>query len=904
MRPTAARRLIRNNGRRGGEFGAHHGRAVPRVPRAKIAPPSVPDEFVVRKQLLTDLDDATDVVTVCAPAGFGKTALLADWVRTSPDIVTAWVNLDRDDNDPRRLWSMVAAAVAASPFVPVDSPLACPWRWPTAPPEYLAELIEALGELERPVRLILDDAHELVGAQAVHGLDVLIRHRPAGLVLVLSSRYPLSALSRLSPTGELRELRADQLRFSLGETAGLLDRAGVHPRPEQLTALQASTNGWPAGVGIAALAIANSADHARTIGGFSGDERSMSRYLQDEVLPGMSEHTREFLRVISVSDPIAVPLASVLSGRADAGRILNDLEHQTSLVTALDGQRATYRIEELMRSHLRAELSRSSAETAGRLSASAARWWGDQDRPVEALDLAAGCRDTHLLADLLRRFAIRMIVKGDHAPLRRAITILGTSATATDPKLALLAALTHLCEGEIAEAVIKLGQARTSWPADPPADLVVLHSVTERFAKAAPAMGASALPALPELESRPPELEPLGQPAMTALMQLAAGAAHLAEQQTGRTAAVTELMAAVDLARRHRFDYLHMQCLTLLAAAAAFDGDVHAMEAASDEAVRCAVGRGWEESMWSAAANSMLAYAALLHAEPAEAERLSSRTLAIAPATTSPNLRLGLQTIHGAALCDSGDIVGGLAEMRQARLEFGDIPAMPEQIAMAAMLEYRAALRLGHAVAARTVEGWLADRTGDSAELLVMRAMAKISTGHTDSARLILHTVVDGSSPPLLASTLVEAWLLEATLAAESGARAMARRGLRAALTLAEPVEVVRPFAELAGAVRQQLVHSQRTFGVSDAFVARVLAAGSARRRNLLPPVLSARELTVLAMLPSLLSLDEIAADLALSLNTVKTHLRSIYTKLGVGSRRAAASAAYQYGLLGSECPP
>src|SRR5215212_5599665 len=103
MRPTAARRLIRNHGIRGTEFSARHGRAVPRVPHAKIAPPSVPDEFVVRKQLLTDLDDASDVVTVCAPAGFGKTMLLADWARTSPDAMTAWVNLDRYDNDPRRL---------------------------------------------------------------------------------------------------------------------------------------------------------------------------------------------------------------------------------------------------------------------------------------------------------------------------------------------------------------------------------------------------------------------------------------------------------------------------------------------------------------------------------------------------------------------------------------------------------------------------------------------------------------------------------------------------------------------------------------------------------------------------------------------------------------------------------
>ncbi len=181
-----------------------------------------------------------------------------------------------------------------------------------------------------------------------------------------------------------------------------------------------------------------------------------------------------------------------------------------------------------------------------------------------------------------------------------------------------------------------------------------------------------------------------------------------------------------------------------------------------------------------------------------------------------------------------------------------------------------------------------------------MRAMAETAAGHTDSARLILHTVFNGSSEPLLASTLVEARLLEATLAAETGFRAVARRALQAALVVAEPLEVVRPFAQLAGTTRQQLVHSQGTFGVSDAFVGRVLAAGASQHQVPPPPTLSERELTVLAMLPSMLSLDEIAADLTLSLNTVKTHLRSIYAKLGVRSRRMAASAAHQYGLLGS----
>ena len=159
----------------------------------------------------------------------------------------------------------------------------------------------------------------------------------------------MSAVSRLGPTGTLRELRADRLRFSMNETSELLDKADLHPTHEQLSALQKRTNGWPAGVGLAALAIANSADRDRTIGEFSGDERTMAHYLRDQVLSQIPETTREFLRVISVSDPIAVPLASALSGREDAGRILNSLEHQTSLVTAEGGQPTAYRVEELLR---------------------------------------------------------------------------------------------------------------------------------------------------------------------------------------------------------------------------------------------------------------------------------------------------------------------------------------------------------------------------------------------------------------------------------------------------------------------------------------------------------------------------------------------------------------------------
>ena len=181
-------------------------------------PPELPPGLVVRAGLRADLDAASgaDAVLVCAPAGYGKTMLLADWAHAGTGSDTAWVSLDRDDNDPKRLWTAVVAALAACPSVPAGSRLHAPWEWrPGGQPEFLAELTDAVQALPRPVRLILDDVHELLDPVALHGLQTLLRNRPAGFQLVLSSRFdPPLSLPRLRLTGRLCELRADRLRFS------------------------------------------------------------------------------------------------------------------------------------------------------------------------------------------------------------------------------------------------------------------------------------------------------------------------------------------------------------------------------------------------------------------------------------------------------------------------------------------------------------------------------------------------------------------------------------------------------------------------------------------------------------------------------------------------------------------
>jgi LuxR family transcriptional regulator, maltose regulon positive regulatory protein len=212
-----------------------------------------------------------------------------------------------------------------------------------------------------------------------------------------------------------------------------------------------------------------------------------------------------------------------------------------------------------------------------------------------------------------------------------------------------------------------------------------------------------------------------------------------------------------------------------------------------------------------------------------------------------------------------------------------------------AMQEFCAALVFGHVAATRTVLGWLAERTGDTGELHVMRGWAEAGAGRHDHARALVRPVLQQATPALLRQTMVDAWLLETSAAVAAGERPTARRALQAALAAAEPLDVLRPFAQADNGVRALLVHQNGSFGAAEAFAERALAASAGHHTA--DAALSERELTVLRLLPSLLSLGEIAADLTVSEDTVKSHVRSIYAKLGVSSRRLVVLAA---GLLTS----
>ena len=867
------------------------------VPQAKMRVPPKPAGVVERTELYAELDrgDVGGVSLVCAPAGYGKSWLLADWANRQSPVGTAWLTIDADDNDPRRLWASVLAALAPHISLTASNSIQSSFAWsPAEHTRLVAELVDGLDALPNPIRLVLDDVGELVDPEALRGLRTLLRTLPRQVHLVLSSRFePSLGLNRLRLSGQLREFRADRLCFTLADSATLLTRSGLRSTAAQVESLHRRTGGWPAGMRLAALAIADEPDPDGFVAQFSGDERCVADFLTGEVLDRLEPEMLPFLRAISIADPISTELAALLSGRDDAGVLLDALDHDMALLTPVGWRRDTYRLQPLLRTYLRADLRRYGLRKLHELHAAAARWWEADNDVLRALEHARHSDDAALVSELVRRHAVRLIASGDRVPLRRALDDLGRDVLSNDPQLALVSAITHLDIGDVSAAQIDLRQARDSWPAHSSPELFVLRSLVEQLLAVSLGKG----PALPDALTSAPE-QPLPAPELEILMRLSLGAAYLLGGGDLH-AARTEFAIALSLASRRGFDYLAMQAHTCLGLAALGTGDLVAVRRACQAATATAAENGWQATVWYGLAGTVLGFTELQRAEPVEAGHLAAAALDAGSVQASPPLRFALQVLQGAARYDGRDRLHGLDAMQRARSELGHLHATPALAAVAALLEARAALDLGHLVAARTVRGWLTERTGACAEVELIRAWTAATEGREQKARVLLRPVLEGTEPALLPYTPVEAWLLESGLCLAAGERAAARHALLTALDLARPIDAVRPFATAGSRVCALLVAQQGSFGASNAIAARAVTAATARHTTTATATaLSQRELAVLTMLPSLLPLGDIAADLTVSVNTVKSHVRSIYAKLGVSSRRAAVLAAHENGLL------
>ncbi|MET7992107.1 LuxR C-terminal-related transcriptional regulator [Amycolatopsis sp. NPDC005232] len=848
---------------------------MPRVPRRKRSVPELPHGFVSRPRLLKALDRAAPeaATMVCAPAGSGKTLVLAEWLRGGGLGSAAWLSLDAADNDEHRFRSgLLDALTPAAPGL---------HDFDAGSPSFLADLVDALDTLPTPLRLVLDDVHELVATEPLRDVEQLLRLRPRGLRLVLSTRWdPPLPLARLRLSGRLVDLRSDHLQFRPDEAAALLASEGVAISPEQVDRLVTRTEGWASGLRLAAESLKGGAE-------FTGTDPTVSAYLVDEVLAPLSEEERQFLREISVCERVSASLATALSGRADAGELLARLEHRTAMLFRAGAGRRIYRLHTLLRAHLLTDLMLRTPRRVPALHRRAAEWLRARHQAGDAVSHALEAGDAALVADLLRRHALDLLLAGEHDVLRRARAALSDDVVGDDPWLALTGALEHLDAARPGAARAQVTLAERAWPREPSPELRALRGLVDsRFAHGAGSLEGD-IDALAEQGS-----------ALSAMTLLESGQALLA---AGRAVeARLPVASALAFARAHGHGHLEQQCLTVLAGVAAATGDFRAMAALARAADELAETHGWRDTVAGAKTSLILACGALLRADAsaclAQVDRVSG-VLATAESLGHGGLTLLTATLEGTARFDGGQRSAGLRRMTDARIAEGPAPLPDGIVALAAVCEHDAATRLGRGETARDVLAWARERIPSAAEILLVRASTQVVLGRDGHARNLLRPLLDGAIDPVLAWTPVTAWLLEAEIALRCGEDARARRAVAKALGPAERLGVLRP---LVTAAPEVLDLALLDVPGGRCFTTDLRQARAVRGRQPDAVALTERERTVLRLLPTVRSLDEIAGDLMVSPNTVKTHVRALYRKLGVGSRREAVRSAVRRGLVDS----
>jgi LuxR family transcriptional regulator, maltose regulon positive regulatory protein len=413
----------------------------------KLHVPGPQQDFVPRPRLAERLDEGLSrgLVLVCAPAGYGKTVLLADWARRGPRPV-AWLSLDASDNDPARFWRHAVAALDR--VCPGIGGRAGPLLGPPGPPSFEPLVTTLINELAAQpsaddVLLVLDDYHMLDSRPVHASLGFLLEHRPPGLQVALSSRAdPPLALARLRARGQLAELRAAELRFTADEAAALLQQAAAGPSvtlPDaDVAALTARTEGWAAGLQLAGLSLRGQADVAGFVAAFTGSHRHVLDYLAEEVLERQGEEVHAFLLQTSVLERLSGPLCDAVTGHTGSQALLEQVEREGLFLVPLDEVRGWWRYHHLFADLLRARLRGEQPGRVAQLHRNAATWYQEHGLSDDAINHAAAGGEMTRAARLIEQnFDEVYYLRGEAATIQRWLSALPADLVRSRPRLLL-----------------------------------------------------------------------------------------------------------------------------------------------------------------------------------------------------------------------------------------------------------------------------------------------------------------------------------------------------------------------------------------------------------------------------------------------------------------------------------
>jgi LuxR family transcriptional regulator, maltose regulon positive regulatory protein len=873
----------------------------------KLQVPLQPVGTVQRNRLLMTLaaDEASGVrvTIVSAPAGSGKTILLAEWSAQlqAADKPVAWVSLAKEDNDTHVLWSSILTALASA--VSAAHPRTGSALGALGPPRrrmesgFLRAFLEIMHSCPVPVWLVLDDAQELVGGPALESVRAVLRNLPAELRLMLGCRHDLRLpLARLAVAGQMREIRFDEMAFDRAEVRQLLERNEIDLRDDDVATLLNRTEGWAAGLRLATLSMVRHDDAAKFIAGFAGDNRPVADYLVSEILSHQPDDVLQFLLATAVPERLSVDLASRLSDRDDAGVLLDQLERANALVMRLGERSNWYRYHVLLRSYLRAELNRRDVGAQRRLHVVAADWFVEHDSPRSALEHASAAADWERVTHIIDECGLRLLLSGDSGALERALAVLPPDV-ATRPVIALTAALTALEAGDLSAATRRLDQlGRESFRHREPR-LQVLNATALLYEARLRGDLAGPLAELIEAASargvHDQDLELLSL-ANRGIARLWLGLYAEAE---------ADLAAALRLAERNARDFMALDCLSHLSATAAGQNDYATMAERAQEAIAFATERGWASSARMASAYLVAAWAAWQMFDQAAAARYTTLAEAVIEADVEPDVDAAAKCLGAFVDFARGtDRRGALQRLRRHWLRLDGKRLTPALVATTCGTELRLDLTIGETSWAADVVARAERYLGDVGDTQVFKAIMAAHHGRNAAARKALAPVLAGAKPCHVVTSEITARLMAAHYADVAGEASRAHGALVAALDLAAPRRAMRDLVHAPVPIRDVLIRNAGRYGVHERFVTEVLSAGASTTAAVSFPEptepLTSRELIVLRDLPSLLSVEEVAEAHVVSVNTIKTHLKAIYRKLGVNSRREAVDRARELGLL------
>ena len=891
--------------------------------------------LVPRPRLSERLDRgiASTLMLVSAPAGFGKTTLLTEWLAAGPaapadERLVAWLSLDRGDNDPASFWTYVIAALRTVASGVGESALAL-LQAPRSPPieTVLTVLLNDLGATAGDIVLVLDDYHIIDARDVQDGMAFLLDHLPPQLHVVIAGRAdPALPLARLRGRGELVEIRAAELRFTPDEAAAYLNgMMGLQLTARDVAALEGRTEGWIAALQLAALSMQGRDDVAGFIAGFAGDDRYVVDYLGEEVLQRQSDRVQAFLLQTSILGRLSGPLCDAVTGQSGSKAMLEALDRGNLFLVPLDDRRRWYRYHRLFADVLHARLLDEQPGQVPDLHRRASAWYEQNGEPSEAISHALAAGDFGRAADLVELAIPAMRRTRQEGTLRGWLKTLPDEVVRVRPVLSVGLAGALLAVGEMEGVERRLRDA-------------------ERCLGATPGAGAGSQALSAEMAVNDEEFRRL--PAGIELYRSA-----LAMARGDVLGTVRHARRAIDFSPEE--DHLVRASAAGLSGLAFWtSGDLEAGHSAYAECVAGLRRAGHIADIFGCS----IALADIRSAQGrlGEAMRTYEQALQGVPEQGGPVLRgtadmyVGMSEVyrerddlHAAAqhLLRSqelgehnglpqnryrwrvamarirqaeGDPAGALDLLNEAeRLYVGDffpnvrpVPALKARV-------WIAQGRLGEALGWAREQGLSVDdelsylREFEHitlARMLLARYQDDRAEHSLHQATRLLERLLRAAEEGQRTGRVIEILVLQALTRQRLGDIPAALACLERGVTLAEPEGYVRVFID-EGPAMASLLRAAAKQGTAGNYVRRLLAAVSETghdspvKQALIEP-LSERELDVLRLLGTELDGPDIAGELMVSLNTVRTHTKHIYAKLGVTNRRAAVRRAQELDLV------